>query len=76
MKLIDYLRDQKISDEEFAAKIGRSKHGVRKWMYGQRLPRPAELAAIRTITGGKVTLDDFLPAPASPRPSPVQEETT
>lgn len=69
MKLIDYLREHSISDEEFAAKVSRSKWAVRKWMYAQRVPRPAEMSAIAAATGGAVTANDFMnsaPLPADP----------
>lgn len=65
MKLIDYLRANEITDEAFAAQVGVSKWGVRKWMYGQRVPRTEEMLAIRDATNGAVTPNDFLPADAT-----------
>lgn len=66
MKLIDYLRTKEIPDHEFAATVGRSKWAVRKWMYGQRVPRPAEMTSIAKATEGQVTANDFMEAAARP----------
>lgn len=67
MKLIDYLRANNLTDEAFAARVGRSKWAVRKWMYGQRVPRGVEMLAIANATQGVVSADDFMPArPATP----------
>jgi DNA-binding transcriptional regulator YdaS (Cro superfamily) len=63
MKLLDYLKKQNIADHAFAETVGRSRSAVRKWMYGQRIPRPAEMLAIKEATDGKVTADDFMHAP-------------
>lgn len=67
MQLTTYLDQNKISPEEFAARItargvATSVHGVRKWARRERIPRPDALRAIRDETGGAVTADDFLSA--------------
>jgi DNA-binding transcriptional regulator YdaS (Cro superfamily) len=72
MKLIDYLRAKNLTDDAFAALVGRSKWAVRKWMYSQRTPRPAEMLAISQATRGAVTADDFMPQPA-PSSEPVEK---
>ena len=69
MTLIEYLRSTQTSDATFAQKVGRSRWAVRKWMYRQRVPRAAELAAIARLTDGKVTANDFMP------PVPAPSET-
>ncbi len=63
MKLHDYLKDCGISDAEFGSLVEASEDAVRKWKYGQRMPRPQVLARIREVTNGAVTANDFLPAP-------------
>jgi DNA-binding transcriptional regulator YiaG len=66
MKLADFLDAKGLSDEGFAALVGNvSVWGVRKWRYGQRTPRPREMARIVEVTQGVVTANDFLPAPAA-----------
>ena len=60
MKLIDYLRRQNLTDEQFAALVGRSRWAVRKWMYGQRTPRLSEMQAIARVTDGAVSANDFM----------------
>ena len=63
MKLHDYLLATKTSDEAFARLVGKSAGAVRKWRYGERVPRPVVMTRIREATNGAVTADDFLPAP-------------
>jgi len=45
----------------FAKKIGVHHDAVRKWLRGERTARPKQLAAIKRITGGRVTANDFHP---------------
>jgi DNA-binding transcriptional regulator YdaS (Cro superfamily) len=61
MKLIAYMRVKKLDDEAMASRVGGvTRHAVKKWMYGERMPRPEQIAAIAKITGGKVTLSDWI----------------
>jgi transcriptional regulator with XRE-family HTH domain len=44
-----------------AAQIGGvSSHAVKKWRYGERVPRPDAMQRLAKATGGKVTADDFM----------------
>lgn len=61
MKLKAYLKLAKLSDADFALSIGRSRSAVRKWIYGQRTPRPADMRLIADRTKGAVTANDFMP---------------
>lgn len=60
MKLLDYLKSQDITDEKFARLCGISVGAVRKWKYGERVPRLPELVRIEELTDGTVTARDFL----------------
>lgn len=61
MKLIAYMRVKKLDDEAMASRVGGvTRHAVKKWMYGERMPRPEQIAAIAKITNGKVTLADWI----------------
>lgn len=61
MKLAQYLTDKKISPEQFAADMGdMSVSGIRKWMYGERVPRPDQMRKIAELTGGLVEPNDFI----------------
>jgi hypothetical protein len=60
MKLLQYLSDQKISDESFGGLVGASSHGVRKWKYGERIPRADQMRRIAEITCGAVQPNDFI----------------
>ncbi|MDP9809392.1 transcriptional regulator with XRE-family HTH domain [Rhizobium tibeticum] len=61
MKLAQYLTDKKISPEQFAANMGdMSVSGIRKWMYGERVPRPDQMRKIAELTGGLVEPNDFI----------------
>ena len=56
-----YLHAQNLTDADFGILVQRSRWAVRKWMYGQRVPRSAELVKIAAVTSGAVTPNDFLP---------------
>ncbi len=64
MQLDAYLRENDLTDESFARRLGPgvSAWAVRKWRYGQRVPRPALQRRIRDATDGKVTSNDLLEA--------------
>lgn len=64
MKLDTYLKQHRISEAAIAAELGVSKSGVRKWRYGERVPRPTTMAKIVRYTNGDVTPLDFLPITA------------
>ncbi len=69
MKLIDWMRDNSADDDAMASLIGGvSGHAVKKWKYGERMPRRNELLRITEVTNGLVTANDFMnqaPAGAS-----------
>lgn len=66
MKLAQYLTEQNISPEQFAADLGGlSASGVRKWLYGERVPRPDQMRKIAELTGGRVEPNDFILAEAA-----------
>ena len=60
MKLKEYLKENKITKEQFANSMGVSYGSVIKWVYGDRFPRPTALNKIHELTNGKVTVYDFL----------------
>ena len=61
MKLAQYLTDKNISPEQFAASMGGlSASGIRKWIYGERMPRPEQMRKIADLTGGLVEPNDFI----------------
>lgn len=68
MKLSDYMRERELDDEKVSLASGGqfSPEAVRKWRYGQRMPRPAQLRALAEITGGLVTANDFIIDPPTP----------
>lgn len=61
MKLDEYLKSTGTGEEVFARRLRCSVHAVRKWRYGQRVPRPQIMAAIMAVTLGRVRADDFVP---------------
>lgn len=64
MQLDAYLRENDLTDEGFAQILGPgvSAWAVRKWRYGQRIPRLAQQKRIREATQGLVTSNDLLAA--------------
>lgn len=59
MKLENWLKEQDINPSEFGRRCGVSHTAVGRWMRGDRVPRPAQMAAITRETGGAVTAVDF-----------------
>jgi hypothetical protein len=57
-----WLGEAGMSLAEFAVKLGVHQDAVRKWLHSQRVPRVAQLAAIKRMTAGRVTANDFQPA--------------
>lgn len=68
MKLSEFMSAAGLDDEQMAALLGGcTAHAVKKWRYGERLPRPEQLRRIAEVTGGQVTPNDFVleaPEPA------------
>jgi transcriptional regulator with XRE-family HTH domain len=61
MKLAQYLTDKNISPEQFAFDMGGlSASGIRKWIYGERVPRPDQMRKIAELTKGAVKPNDFI----------------
>lgn len=67
MKLLEYMREEKLGDAELADKINATlpsdmhctAFAVRKWKYGERRPDADRMIRIEEITGGKVGLRDW-----------------
>lgn len=64
MQLDAYIRERNLSDGSFAAMLGDgvSAWAVRKWRYGQRIPRLAQQIKIAEVTGNLVTSNDLVAA--------------
>ena len=61
MKLEQYLTTHNKTPEQFAADMnGMSASGVKKWLAGERVPRPEQMRKIATVTGGLVQPNDFI----------------
>ncbi|AWN35753.1 hypothetical protein [Methylobacterium radiodurans] len=60
MRLLDYMRDEKLDDEAFASRLGDcTAHAVKKWKYGEREPDAGTIVRIQVATAGKVTVRDW-----------------
>ncbi|RCL01034.1 MAG: hypothetical protein JSC189_000920 [Candidatus Tokpelaia sp. JSC189] len=61
MKLTDYMTINNISTKDMATLIGgMSASGVKKWLYGERTPRPDQMRRIAEVTKGMVLPNDFV----------------
>ena len=58
MKLKDFLKEEDITQEEFAKKIGSKQTTVARWIQGAT-PRVEMMSKILLATQGKVTANDF-----------------
>lgn len=59
MKLIEFLVQNAVKQNEFATRIGEKTSRVNKYCLGQRIPRPDVMRKIFAATGGAVTPNDF-----------------
>jgi transcriptional regulator with XRE-family HTH domain len=61
MKFGAYLKREKITTTDFAARIGVTHASVVRYVHGQRTPRIQVIDRIERATNGEVTMKDFLP---------------
>lgn len=63
MKLIDYMRREKLDDQAMADRLGDcSAFAVKKWKYGERSPDADRILKIQKATYGRVKLRDWVSA--------------
>ncbi len=61
MKLIDWMKRESLDDDAVAERVGDvTGSAVKKWKYGERLPRRDELLKLYEISGGVVTPNSFV----------------
>lgn len=61
MTLKEWLTRKNVSISEFQKRIGVNSYStVRRYVLGERVPRPAIMRKIIAETGGKVTANDFV----------------
>ena len=65
MKLSKYLKENRVSDDEFAQAVGATAFAVGKWRRGERKPRDVFMRRIISATAGAVSPNDFLAAEVS-----------
>ena len=68
MRLLDWLTERDLPPSWLAAQIGVAPDTVRRYITGERFPRPLKLQAIRDATGGAVSYEDFLTPSPKRRP--------
>ena len=61
MRLLDWMTKTDIDVLEASRAFGVSVFAVKKWLSGDRTPRPKMQAKIKRITRGAVTGDDWVP---------------
>lgn len=60
MKLSDFIEQNGLTHEQMAELVGDcSVSGLRKWLRGERVPRPDQMRRISEITNGLVSPNDF-----------------
>lgn len=62
MTLNEYMKIHSLSDADLATSLGCSEGAVKKWRYGERVPRRAQMLLLLEHTKGAVTANDFLAA--------------
>jgi transcriptional regulator with XRE-family HTH domain len=61
MTLLEFLRRERLTFEQFGAQIGRDRTQVWRWAMGKRTPDLETAMAIERETGGEVQAESFLP---------------
>ena len=69
MKLAKYLDDTKISDAEFARRLGVAHSLVHGWRYGKKTPSLAMAKRIRAETMDSVREEDWLKEEGAAQPA-------
>lgn len=59
MKLKQFMKERNLSESEMAAMLGCSTGAVRKWKYGERIPRSEQIMHIAEVTDGAVAPGDW-----------------
>ena len=60
MTLRAFMDTHALTTVEMAKRLKCSEGAVRKWYYGQRMPRPDQMRRISELTLGIVTADAFI----------------
>ncbi|KPH66024.1 MULTISPECIES: helix-turn-helix domain-containing protein [Novosphingobium] len=63
MKLLDYLKAEKVAVSEFANRVGEAETTIRKIVYGQRQPSLPLAVKISDATGGKTKPSEMIVEP-------------
>lgn len=66
MTLTSWLSKTKISDTDFAERIGVTRQALWRYKVAGRIPKPEIIARISKATNGKVTANDFVFRAAEP----------
>jgi transcriptional regulator with XRE-family HTH domain len=72
MELTAWMAEAGLTSGQLAEKLKVTENTVARWRGGWRRPRDADLVALREVSGGKVTANDFYMRPKrQARPSVV-----
>ncbi len=69
MKLASWLDINRLSDAEFARRVGVPRQTIGRYKLGERFPKPNLLNKIYKATEGQVTANDFAGMPGKIRNS-------
>lgn len=59
MQFAEYVNKQNITQEELAAILDTTQGSICRWLKGENIPRPEQMAKITEWSGGEVTANDF-----------------
>ena len=66
MKLAEYMKLTRKTDDDFGRDIGRNRVAVLRYRSGKTVPPLPVIAIIESVTSGAVTWKDFLPGEETP----------
>lgn len=58
-RLTDYLKENNLTQTEFAALLGVTQSAVNAWVHGRRIPDARNIVKIRGLTKGFVRPEDW-----------------
>lgn len=59
MQFSEYVNKQNITQEELADILDTTQASICRWLKGENIPRPEQMARITEWSGGEVTANDF-----------------
>lgn len=74
MKLIEFKKQNRMTEREVSNLLGYSFGATVKWLQGNRIPGPEQMVRIFEVTNGLVQPNDFYDLPELPKQAEPQRD--